>query len=77
MQNLSCKNEFYLNENNKSFHINSFAPSLPLKQRLEHRGNGLLYTTSSFQNEQRNDTAIRNASAVSAWMIVVFGIQVL
>ena len=36
MQNLSRENEFYLRENIKknNFHINSFAVSLGLKQRL-------------------------------------------
>ena len=32
--NLSCENEFYLHKNEKSFHINGFAFSLSLKERL-------------------------------------------
>ena len=35
VRNLSCKNEFYLHENKKRFHINGFALGLAFKQRLE------------------------------------------
>ena len=34
MQSLSCENEFYLHENKSHFHINGFAFSLALKQKL-------------------------------------------
>ena len=45
MENLSCENEIYLHDNEKSFYINSFALSLALKQRLmEQLGNGLFYS---------------------------------
>ena len=42
MQNLSCENDFYLHEHkNEHFHINCFALSLALKQRLGATRNGL------------------------------------
>ena len=40
--NLSCENEFYLHENEKSFHIKGWALNLVLKQRPGVPGNGLL-----------------------------------
>ena len=33
-QNVSCDNEFHLNDNKNNFHINGFALSLALKQKL-------------------------------------------
>ena len=43
MQNLSCGNDFYLHEHkNEHFHINCFALSLALKQRLGATWNGLV-----------------------------------
>ena len=38
MQNFFCENGFCLHENKKSFHINGFHRSLPLKQRLGATG---------------------------------------
>ena len=34
VQNVSCDNEFHLNDNKNNFHINGFALSLALKQKL-------------------------------------------
>lgn len=34
VQNVSCDNEFHLNDNKNNFHINDFALSLTLKQRF-------------------------------------------
>ena len=56
MQDLSCENEFYLQENEKKksqFHINGFALSLALKPSgLGQLGNGLRMTRPSITLQQ-------------------------
>ena len=51
MQNLSCKNEFYLRDKKNHIHINGFVLCISLEQRLEATRKGsIVMTLPSFKS---------------------------